>query len=45
MNFDAVSKKAKILKIEPVEQKLWKIRQNTGVKITFTGKKSIKKIG
>ena len=39
MNFDAVSKTAKILKIGPVEQKLWKIRQNTGVKITFTGKK------
>ncbi len=40
MNFDAVSKKAKILKIGLVEQKLWKIRQNAGVKIIFAGKKS-----
>ena len=39
MNFDAVFKNAKILKIGPVEQKLWKIRQNVGVKIIFTGKK------
>ena len=39
MNLDAVSKKAKILKIRPVEQKLWKIRQNAGVKIIFTKKK------
>ena len=39
MNFDAVSKNAKILKIGRVEQKLQKIRQNVGVKIIFTGKK------
>ena len=45
MNFDAISKNAKILKIGPVEQKLWKIRQNTGVIITITEKKSIEKIG
>ena len=42
MNLDAVSKK--ILKIRPVEQKLWKIHQNARVKIIFTGKKYDQKI-
>ena len=44
MNFDAVSKKAKIMKIGPVERKLWKIRQNAGVKIIFTEKIWSKKL-
>ena len=35
MNFDAIFKNAKILKIEPVEQKLRKIRQTVGVKTTI----------
>ena len=29
-NFNAISKNVKILKIGPVEQKLWKIRQTVG---------------
>ena len=33
-NFNAIFKNVKILKIGPVEQKLWKIRQTVGVKIT-----------
>ena len=33
MNFDAIFKNVKILKIGSVEQKLWKIRQITSGKI------------
>ena len=43
MNLDAVSKKATNFKIGRVEQKLWKICQNAGVKIIFTVKKSDRK--
>ena len=32
MNFDAISKNAKILKIGPLEPKLWKFRETTVVK-------------
>ena len=32
MNFNAIFKNGKILKIGPVEQKLWEIRQIVGVK-------------
>ena len=35
MNFDAIFKNVKILKIGSVEQKLWKIRQTVGVKTTI----------
>ena len=37
MNFDAVSKNAKILEIGPLEPKLWKIREITVFKTKSAG--------
>ena len=40
-NFNAIFKNAKILKIGPIEQKLWKIRQIVGVKIFKFNKRTV----
>ena len=44
MNFDAISKNVKILKIGPVEPKLWKICEITVFKTQSAGIEKIEKM-